>query len=173
MRSDAVNAFALPGGIVVITEQLLVQASGPDEVAGVLAHELEHVRRRHVLTHFVRATLLSGAWSLAVGDYAGLMVIDPSTAFDIANLRFSRDEEAEADAAAGAQLDRAGISRRGLYDFFQRLRHETDDLPAWLSNHPSSESRAHQLGPGSSRAEDTSPALDAATFDALRAACQR
>ena len=173
MRSDTVNAFALPGGIVVINEQLLVQATGPDEVAGVLAHELEHVRRRHVLTHFVRATLLSGAWSLAVGDYAGLMVIDPSTAFDIANLRFSRDEEAEADRAAGAQLDRARISRRGLYDFFQRLRDETDDIPAWLSNHPSSESRANQLGAGSPHPEGTSPALDPAAFDALRSACQR
>ena len=172
MRSDTVNAFALPGGIVVINEELLRQATGPDEVAGVLAHELEHVRHRHVLTHFVRATLLSGAWSLAVGDYAGLMVIDPSTAFNIVNLRFSREEEAEADAAAGAQLDRAGISRRGLHDFFQRLRAETDGMPAWLSSHPSSESRANQLGAGSFHADPTKPALEPRAFDALREACQ-
>jgi Zn-dependent protease with chaperone function len=171
-RSHMVNAFALPGGNVVISEALLARAEGPDEVAGVLAHELEHVRQRHVLTHFVRATLLAAGWSVAVGDYAGLMVIDPTTAFNLVNLRFSRDEEAAADAAAGSRLDRAGVSRRGLYDFFQRLRDETDAAPAWLSNHPTSESRARTLGTGEDSVVVATPALDADAFAALRAACQ-
>jgi Zn-dependent protease with chaperone function len=171
LRSDQLNAFALPGGVVVITEELLLRASGPDEVAGVLAHELEHVRERHVLRHFVRATLLAAGWSVAVGDYAGLMVVDPATAFNVINLRFSREEEAAADAGAALALDRAGVSRRGLYDFFQRLRADTDSLPAWLSNHPTSESRALVLGAGTAAGALESPALDAEAFAALQGAC--
>ena len=171
-RSDMVNAFALPGGIVVVSEALLKEASGPDEVAGVLAHELEHVRQRHVMSHFIRATLLAAGWSVAVGDYAGLMVIDPTTAFNLVNLRFSREEEAAADAAAATTLDRAGVSRRGLHDFFQRLREDTDVVPAWLSNHPSSESRAQLLGTGDDGPPASSPALDAEAFKALQRACR-
>jgi Zn-dependent protease with chaperone function len=171
-RSDIVNAFALPGGIVVISEELLKESSSPDEVAGVLAHELEHVRQRHVLTHFVRATLLAAGWSVAVGDYAGLMVIDPTTAFNLVNLRFSRDEEAAADAAAAITLDRARVSRRGLYDFFQRLRAETDGVPAWLSNHPTSESRARLLGTGDPSELGANPALTDEEFAALQGACR-
>lgn len=168
-RSDVVNAYAMPGGIVVLSEALLQKASSPDEVAGVLAHELEHVRHRHVMSHFVRATLLAAGWSVAVGDYAGFMVIDPATAFNIMNLRFSRHDEAEADAAAALRLDRAGISRRGLHDFFQRLREQSDFIPAWLSSHPTSESRAHLLGIGVESA--STPALDADAFAALQSAC--
>lgn len=172
MRSGSQNAFALPGGVVVVTAALLEEAKGPDEVAGVLAHELEHVRQRHVLTHFVRGTLLATAWSVAVGDYAGLMVVDPTTAFQIVNLRFSRDEEALADAGAARSLDAAGISRRGLSDFFERLRAKTDAIPAWLSNHPSSESRARELERGPSHGNDATPALDPASFAALQNACR-
>jgi len=107
-----------------------------------------------------------------VGDYAGLMVIDPTTAFNLVNLRFSREEEADADAAAATTLDRAGVSRRGLYDFFQRLREDTDFVPAWLSNHPTSESRAVLLGSGDGSLLESSPALDAEAFGALQRACQ-
>lgn len=171
MRSPVVNAFALPGGVVVLTEGLLDEARGPDEIAGVLAHELEHVRQRHVMTHFVRASLLAAGWSVAVGDYAGLMVIDPGTAFQIANLRFSRDEEAAADEGAARALDAAGISRRGLYDFFERLSDKTDFMPQWLASHPSSASRARALDDGERAERSTSPALEAGELEILRAAC--
>lgn len=171
-RSDRVNAFALPGGVVVLSEGLLARADGPDEVAGVLAHELEHVRQRHVMGHFVRATLLAAGWSVAVGDYAGLMVLDPTTAFHLVNLRFSREEEAAADAGAALALDRARVSRRGLYDFFQRLRAETDVVPDWLSNHPSSESRARLIGDGANGPAGATPALAPEAFEALKSACR-
>jgi predicted Zn-dependent protease len=166
-----VNAFALPGGIVVLTRGLLEKAASADEVAGVLAHELEHVRQRHVLSHMVRASLLAAAWSVAVGDYAGLMLLDPTTAFEIANLRHSRGDEAQADAGAMLLLDTAGISRQGLIDFFERIRVDTELVPEWLSSHPASEQRARDLGAHPPLAE-TRPALTSEAFDALQRACR-
>jgi beta-barrel assembly-enhancing protease len=168
--ASMVNAFALPGGIVVLTRGLLEKAGNADEVAGVLAHELEHVRQRHVLSHMVRSSLLSAAWSVAVGDYAGLMLLDPTTAFEIANLRHSRSDEAEADSGAMLHLDTAGISRQGLIDFFERIRADTDVVPEWLSSHPASEQRAHGLAAQPRHAE-THPALTPEAFDALQRAC--
>lgn len=169
--SSMVNAFALPGGIVVLTDGLLQKAESADEVAGVLAHELEHVRQRHVLSHVVRASLLTTAWSVAVGDYAGLMLLDPTTAFEIANLRHSREDEAQADAGAALLLDASDISRDGLASFFERIQEDTDVLPEWLSNHPASAQRARDLGAKSSHAS-TRPALGPEAFEALRTACQ-
>jgi len=170
MRSEMVNAFALPGGTVVLTSALIEDAETPDSIAGVLAHELAHVEERHVMSHMVRASLLSAAWSVAVGDYAGLMLLDPSTAFEIVNLRHSRADEAEADRGAARRLDAAGISRRGLIDFFGELREKTDWVPEWLSNHPTSAHRAAELASGAP--PGGSPALTPESFEALRAACQ-
>jgi len=170
MRSEMVNAFALPGGTVVLTSALIEGAETPDSIAGVLAHELAHVEERHVMSHMVRASLLSAAWSVAVGDYAGLMLLDPSTAFEIVNLRHSRADEAEADRGAARRLDAAGISRQGLIDFFGDLREKTDWVPEWLSNHPTSAHRAAELASGAPLGG--SPALTPESFEALRAACQ-
>lgn len=172
MRSDMVNAFALPGGDVVLTSALIDEAQTAEEVAGVLAHELAHVEKRHVMSHMVRASLLTAAWSVAVGDYAGLMLLDPSTAFEVINLRHSRADEAEADEGAGQRLDAAGISRKGLIDFFERMKEHTDFVPEWLSNHPASAHRAAELGARGASTPDGSSTLGAELLTALREACR-
>ncbi len=172
LRASMANAFALPGGDVVLTSGLLEEAHSADEVAGVLAHELAHVQERHVMSHFIRASLLTAAWSVALGDYAGLMVLDPSTAFEIANLRHSRADEAEADQGAARLLDEAGVSRQGLIDFFERIKADTDALPEWLSNHPTSAGRAAELSTRGAASSSHSAALPAEGFEALRAACR-
>lgn len=172
LRTEMSNAFALPGGDIVLTSALLDEAQSSDEIAGVLAHELAHVEHRHVLSHFIRASLLTAAWSVAVGDYAGLMLLDPSTAFEIANLRHSRADEAEADRGAGHRLDAAGISRRGLIDFFERVKAETDLVPAWLSNHPASADRAAELSKLAPAGSRELPPLGPEPLEALRRACR-
>ena len=112
LDTPMVNAFTFPGGTVVVTRGLLSEAESADEVAGVLAHEVEHVARRHVLVHVVRSSLLTALWQASVGDYSGFMVIDPKTALDIASLRFSRDDERDADRGALRRLDAGGILAR-------------------------------------------------------------
>ena len=65
------------------------------------------------MTAMIRGTLLSALWAVTVGDYSGLLVVDPSTAFQIATLQFSRDDEANADRGAVEMLDAAKIRRDG------------------------------------------------------------
>lgn len=168
---EAPNAFTFPGGWIVLTRGLLEEAESPDEVAGILAHEIQHVEQRHVLSHVIRGALLSAAWAVTVGDFTGILVVDPSTAFQIANLRFSRADEQSADQAAVFALDRAGIPRDGMVRFFERLKSKSDVVPEWLSTHPTSERRARELaGPTGSGA--TKPVLADSLWQALKDACK-
>jgi predicted Zn-dependent protease len=165
------NAFALPGGVIVVTTALLKEAASPDEVAGVLAHEIEHVVQRHVLTGLIRDALLSGLWAVSVGDYSGLLVVDPTTAYRVANLQFSRADEMAADSGAVTRLHRAGLSHRGMLSFFKRRQKEASLAgPSWLSTHPSASDRIARLNavkdlPGAR------PALDAEDFALLQTGC--
>ena len=163
------NAFTLPGGTLVLTRGLIEEAQGPDEVAGVMAHELEHVARRHVMTRLVRSTLLTTGWQLTLGDFSGLLAIDPATLLELASLEFSREDEREADAGALARLRHADISSAGFAAFFERLENASGDIPEWLSSHPASALRreaARAVPPGAA-----SPALTDAEWTRLRGAC--
>ncbi|MFN0062362.1 MAG: M48 family metallopeptidase [Myxococcaceae bacterium] len=166
-----VNAFALPGQRVVLTRGLLEEVESPDEVAAVLAHELEHVHQRHVLAHVVRSSLLSAAWAVTVGDFAGLMVLDPTTAFEIATLRFNRDDEREADTGALKRLEGASIDRHAFARFFERLQKEGGEVPTLLSTHPPHAERV-AAGPPE-RAANAKPALSPDQWEALRATCAK
>lgn len=169
LDTDAVNAFTLPGGAVIVTRGLLDQARGPDEVAGVLAHELEHVRLRHVMIRVVRSSIMTALWHATLGDYAGLLVIDPKTALDVTNLRFSRDDERAADRGALDRLAAGHISADGFALFFERLRAKSDVVPAWISSHPASAERlAHIRDSGTTSAGSTRPALDDTEWRSLQ-----
>jgi beta-barrel assembly-enhancing protease len=165
-----VNAFTLPGGKVLLTRGLLEKAAGADEVAGVLAHELEHVRQRHVMAQVIRSSIFSFGWAVTVGDFSGLFVLDPATLFSIANQSFSRTDERSADAGALARLDAAGISREGFAAFFQRIQAETDALPAWLTSHPASRERLARIQSGPALAKPER-ALSEPEWNTLKAAC--
>lgn len=146
VQADMPNAFALPGGVILVTRGFLREAESADEIAGVLAHEVEHIEQRHVLAGALRGAMLTALWSLTLGDYSGLLVIDPSTAYRIANLEFSREDEQAADDAAVQRLHRAGFSHRGLSSFFERITKEHgEEGPAWLSTHPSTRARITAL----------------------------
>jgi Zn-dependent protease with chaperone function len=171
LNMEIPNAFAFPGGYVVLTRGLIESAKSPDEVAGVLAHEIAHVYERHIMTGIVRGALLSALWAASVGDFSGLMVIDPTTAFQIATLTFSRKDEAEADRGAVKMLDRAGIRRDGFAEFFERLSESEGVLPEWLSTHPASEDRAEIAASALEFNTDTRPAMTDEAWETLLAVC--
>ena len=177
LDTDTVNAFTFPGGVVILTRGLLADAKDPDEIAGVLAHELEHVSLRHVMIRFVRTSMMTALWQASVGDYSGLFVIDPKTALDVASLRFTRDDERDADQGALERLDAAHVSREGFAAFFERLRAKTDVVPAWMSSHPASAERIARIRQGTAGAgaggAGTSPALSSADWAALADGCRR
>lgn len=140
-----INAFALPGGVILMTSGFLKSSSSPEEVAAVLAHEIQHVLQRHVMTQLVRSSILTFFWSVALGDYTGFLVVDPSTAYQLALLKFNREDETRADQGAVAMLDQAGISRRGFKTFFERTRTREKPWLGMISTHPSNAYRIQLL----------------------------
>jgi predicted Zn-dependent protease len=107
-----------------------------------------------------------------MGDYSGLLAIDPSTLYRIENLEFSRADEEAADEAAIVRLHRAGLSHSGLLRFFNKWKIGTDTAaPDWLSMHPSTARRISRPVRARDIAAPT-PALDAAQSHALQHACK-
>lgn len=143
-EDPAVNAFAVPGGYVVVNTGLIQAADSAEEVAGVLAHEVQHVELRHTLKNIVHSLGLRAAFALALGDVSGSAWGD--IASNLAELKFSRDLESEADRQGLAALKRAGIEPQGMVSFFDKLRkQEGATPPALLSTHPASEDRMQSL----------------------------
>ena len=113
-----VNAFATPGGQIIMTRGLVQKAASPDEVAGVLAHEIGHTIELHPEAGLVRAMGLSAAAQLV---FAGTTSTAANIGLLLTQLRYTRVAEREADGHAMRILKRAGISAKGFGDFFERL----------------------------------------------------
>lgn len=142
------NAFALPGGIVVVTDEMLATAPDVDALAGVLAHELGHVEARHGMRRVLRAAGLGAATLVIFGDPGA--VIDEMTGFAALalDLSYSRGFEAEADARAADLLAATGRSPEDLARLLQALTKEAEtdeDATRWLSTHPTLSDRVEAL----------------------------
>lgn len=138
------NAFALPGGIIVVHTGLIEMTSTPEELAGVLAHEVQHVELRHSLRGLIKELGLRGVWAFVMGDIGGTLA--GQAALELTSLQFSRDDEREADAHGFDALVRAGINPAGMPAFFKTLSESTGtQVPAFLSTHPLSAEREEAL----------------------------
>jgi predicted Zn-dependent protease len=143
-QDDTPNAFALPGGIIVVHTGLIEVTKRPEELAGVLAHEVQHVERRHSLRGLVKELGWRGLWAVAMGDVAGSMA--GQAVAELTSLQFSRDHEREADLYGFDALVNAGIDPSGLPAFFATLSAISgSQVPAFLSTHPPSEDRDRTL----------------------------
>lgn len=155
------NAFAAPGGYIVIFNGLLDLAESPDEVAGVLAHEMTHVTHRHATTNMVRSIGMQAfIIPLLTG---GTMTSDVLTGIGEFALQASYSREAEADADMGAVdlMNRAGLKAASFTDLLLRIEEKyalrddesTDQkdgedrfsIPNMLSSHPSTPDRARSV----------------------------
>ena len=143
-RRIGANAFALPGGTVVVTDELIELAEHDEEILAVLAHELGHVQGRHVLRRLAQTSSMLVLWSAFTGDVSAsfLAVLGPD---QLLAQRYSRAFEREADALAARLLKRQGISPTRLGDILQRLESGAVDAPAWLLSHPGAAERARSM----------------------------
>ena len=136
------NAFALPGGHIVLTDALVELLAGHDDtLLGVLGHELGHVRHRHGMRALVQFGLLSAATSVALGDFSSWLAGAPAL---LGQLDYSRQAEREADTDAARLLRCNGISPAVMVLLFERLRTTgpgARDLPVALASHPMDEAR--------------------------------
>ncbi len=145
VRSDVVNAFALPGGYVVVFTGLLQKAENPEEVAGVLSHELNHVLQRHGLERIVKTVGVVAVVTILVGDQQGLIGLAKQLGVELLTLKFSREQETEADVTGLKLLHRAKIAPNGMIRFFERLSESESGRVELLSTHPMSAARAERL----------------------------
>ncbi len=134
-----VNAFALPGGKIVVTTGLLQQADSPEEVAGVLAHEISHVTERHCLRGIVKNLGLFMVVSALFGDMSSVTSAIMGEAANLTSLSFSRGMEADADEEAVHVLARAHVDGSGLHVFLEKMEKAEaagHSAERWLSTHP-------------------------------------
>lgn len=143
--SDAANAMALPGGLIVVTRGLLDQVESENELAFVLGHELGHFRNRDHLRILGRGLVLSLVFSVATGsDVAGLGV----KAADLTLRGFGREQESRADAFALAAVHSEYGHVDQAWRLFERWAASDVDasaLATYLSTHPQSRDRAQRL----------------------------
>ena len=122
MSDTNVNAFAIPGGHVVILTGLLESAETAEEVAGVLAHEIAHVTRRHSLRNIIKSAGLIVTLQALIGDASGLLGLATEASRYLLQQKFSRDFEREADEPGWGYLVQARIDPRGMTRFFEKMR---------------------------------------------------
>ena len=145
VKNDVVNAFALPGGYVVVFTGLLERAQSGEEVAGVLSHEFNHVLERHGLERIVKQLGVVAVVGIIFGDQQGLAGIMKQVGTELLSLKFGRAQETEADVTGLQLLHRARIDPAGMVSFFQRLSEQEQGRVEWLSTHPMSAARAERL----------------------------
>src|SRR5688572_13959075 len=148
-----VNAFAIPGGHVVILTGLLEHADSAEEVAGVLAHEIAHVTRRHSLRNIIKSAGLLVVLQAVLGDTSGLFGMAAEASRYLLEQKFSRDFEREADDTGWAYLVEANIDPRGMTRFFEKLKQLVADSGmavmenslSLVNTHPASQERIDRL----------------------------
>ena len=143
------NAFALPGGSIVLTDALLELATDAREVAAVVGHELGHVRARHGLRQMLQTSMVAVAIGLWSGDFDSLLTVAGTV---LVGASYSRRFEFEADAFAAETLHGASLSPRLLADMLRRLSEAGGgDGPRYLSSHPPTPERIRRLEAGAQR----------------------
>lgn len=143
-RQSLVNALALPGGHVVVFSGLLRQTKRPEELAGVLAHELSHVDHRHPTQNLIRALSIQALLAVMAGDLSSLL----GAAASLGSLRYQRSDETTADLDGLRMMAAAGLDPQGMIDMFQILAADDDRLPGavqYLASHPLTRNRIAAL----------------------------
>ena len=144
--ASVVNAFALPGGRIVLFRGMLEFVHDEDELLGLLAHELAHVHYRHGVRHVARKAVVGFVFATFFGEVNGISAILLDNGSALLDLAYNRNEERAADAFAVDALARAGFDPRGIMALFTRIgAQRPGEPPALLSTHPSTRSRIEQL----------------------------
>lgn len=169
-----VNAFALPGGQIILFEGLIRNAQSPEEIVGVLAHEIGHVAYRHGVEQVIRDSALAAIFSIiAPGNVGGT---GGQLAEFLASQSYGRDAERQADRFAVERLNALDIRADGMIAFFDRTVGDSGrdgwgaGMLSYLQSHPGAEDRAADIR---ARATGTRPILDVREWTALRRICRK
>lgn len=141
------NAFALPNGNIVLTDEIIKLATHDSQILGVLAHEISHVENRHVMRSFLRSTSIAVIIVLITGDMAELTEMAIAIPTFMLKMGYSRDFEREADQRAVTLMKTLGEDPRHLADLFELLGGDCkeDCGNTWISSHPDTNERIEAI----------------------------
>ena len=154
VNTDVINAFALPGGYIYVNRGVLEQADNESELASVLAHEIEHVVRRHSVKQMEQVNNANIGVALACtltnvcnNQVAAAAIQVGGSAYFAKN---SRADEVQADEGGFGTLVRAGINPRGMLTFFEKLLAEEQrsgggNASSWFADHPGTQDRIDDI----------------------------
>jgi len=160
LDSDEVNAFAAPGGLILVTRGMLRCCENEDELAAVLAHEICHVEKKHGLSA-IKQGRLTEAFTIIAAESAKQMGSEElasltrefegsvsDVVMTLTTSGYSRTQEREADAAAVALLRRAGYPESAMVTMLQRMGEQLTDAGGlgFAKTHPSAQSRVEAVG---------------------------
>lgn len=171
---EMVNAFALPGGQIMLFRGLIEKADSPEEVAGVLAHEIGHVVNRDPTRIALRSAGSAGLLGLLLGDFTGATV---TVALSEALLRsgYQREAEVAADDFANSALSAQGLPTKPFAEFFLKLKdpsREQSELLSHLASHPDLSGRAEKAAKADQIGDQPfTPALNDQDWVALQEIC--
>lgn len=141
------NAFALPGGYIVVYRGILDLMEHQDEFFGLLGHESGHVYLQHGFKRMIRSSLVALTFAMLFGDAGGMTAILLDNSRALLNLAYDRGEETAADTFGFNALAKTGASTYGMISLFEKLHqsHGEAKLPAFLSTHPDTKERIDEL----------------------------
>ena len=143
LEDDQVNAVAVPGGYVFVLTGLLNELQSPEELVGVLGHELGHVVERHGVKRIAQGLWYRVLLLMLVGDMSGIGDVLAVQGFSLAERSFDRGQENESDEFGLELMKKVGYRPGRFPDFFDRL--DNGHGPEFLSTHPDPAERAADL----------------------------
>jgi beta-barrel assembly-enhancing protease len=145
IKSNEINAFTIPGGNIYVFTGLIQMCDTPEELAAVLAHEIGHTEKRHVVSKLVKQLSITALIGVLSGGDPSLLT---SVLQDIIGNTFDRQQEVEADRFALSLLEKAQISPKNLARFFERMNESNlnyDKNLELLMTHPHNDSRIDEV----------------------------
>jgi predicted Zn-dependent protease len=145
VKKDEVNAFALPNGHLIVYSGLVDNCKNPEELCGVLGHEIAHIDKNHVMKKLVKEVGLSALLSIASGKGGEVL---KETAKKLTSSAYDRSLETEADLTSVEYLIEAQIDPGQFANFLKRMAKAEKGVPDqifWLSTHPDLEKRADAI----------------------------
>jgi predicted Zn-dependent protease len=153
IKSSAINAFATPGGYVYVNRGLITLVETESELASVLAHEIGHINKRHVASIIEKsqkigmatlAAVLAGAFLGGGGDLSAAVASFSLATASTLSLKYSREQEEEADRMGMSYLVSAGYDGKAMLDFMKLMRRYefySNNIPSYFLTHPGTDER--------------------------------
>ncbi len=142
VKSNEINAFAMPGGHIVVYDSIIRTMKSSEALAGLFAHEFSHINKHHSTRTLIQMAGTYGLLSLLVGDVSGIASLIVLNANELLNMSYSRSFEQEADREGVKLLVKRGVDPEGMVLLLKQLKSaETTTVPQFLSTHPLTEAR--------------------------------